>query len=136
MPFEILTELLPRETASLATAIQPLAEEAVDRPLEAAEGAAIVGHSKVVEVPTHFTPHRVPEVREFPRVALLAKPAIEIYQCATESLLRGFTLQPCLPGPALPPVMGKAEKVKAWQRRHWFSVMGTFSPFEIITYAS
>src|SRR5206468_2497346 len=89
MPFEILTETLPRETASLAAAIQPLEEEAVDRPLKAAQGAAVIGHSKVVEVPTHFTPHRVPEVREFPRVALLAKPAIELYQRTTESLLRG-----------------------------------------------
>jgi hypothetical protein len=41
MPFEILTETLPRETASLATAIQPLEEEAVDRSLKAAQGAAI-----------------------------------------------------------------------------------------------
>jgi hypothetical protein len=116
MPFEILTETLPRETASLATAIQPLEEEAVDRSLKAAQGAAIVGHPKVVEVSTHFTPYRVPEVREFPRVALLVKPAIELHQGASQSLLRGFALQPCLPCPALPPVMGKAEKVKTWQR--------------------
>jgi hypothetical protein len=116
MPCDIPTKTLPRETASLAPAIQPLEEETVDRSRKAAQGAAVVGHPKIVEVSTHFTPHRVPEVREFPRIALLAEPAIEFHQRATESLLRGFALQPCLPGPALSPVMGKAEEVKAWPR--------------------
>ena len=115
VPCHIPTETLPRETASLAAAIQPLEEEAMDRSLKAAQGAAVVGHSEVVEVSTHFTPDRVPEVGEFPRVALLAKPAIELHQRATESLLRGFALQPCFPCPAPAPVMGKAEKVKGWQ---------------------
>jgi hypothetical protein len=88
----------------------------VNRSLKAAQGAAVVGHSKVVEVSSHFTPHRMPEVREFPRVTLLAKPAIEFHQGAAQSLLRGFALQPCLLCSALSPVMGKAEKVKTWQR--------------------
>jgi hypothetical protein len=92
MPFQILTETPPRETASLAPAIQPLEEETVDRSLKAAQGAAVVGHPKIVEVSTHFPPHRVPEVREFPRIALLAEPAIELHQGATQSLLRGFAL--------------------------------------------
>jgi hypothetical protein len=68
----------------------------MDRSLKAAEGAAIVSHPKVVEVPTHFTPHRVPEVGECPRVAFLAKPAIQLHQGTPQTLFRGFALQPCL----------------------------------------
>jgi hypothetical protein len=59
--------------------MQPLEEETVDRSLKAVQGAAVVSHSKIVEVSTHFPPHRVPEVREFPRIALLAEPAIELH---------------------------------------------------------
>ena len=58
----------------------------MDRPLKAIEGAAIVGHPKIVEVPTHFAPHCVPEVRECARVALLAEPAIELHQGTPQSL--------------------------------------------------
>src|SRR5215470_10367358 len=87
MPFAILTELLPRETASLAPAIQPLEEETVDRSLKAAQGAAVVGHPTIIEVSTHFPPRRVPEVRELLRIAFLVKPAIELHRGATQSLL-------------------------------------------------
>ena len=89
VPGEIPAEMLPRETTALAPAIQPLEEQAVDRPLKAGEGATIVGHPKVVEVPTHFTPHRVPEVGECARIALLAEPAIELHQGASQTLLQG-----------------------------------------------
>jgi hypothetical protein len=116
MPGEIPAEPLPRETTALAPAIQPLAEQAVDHPLNAGEGAAMVGHPKVVEVPTPFTPQRVPEVGECARMALLAEPAIALHPGASQALLRGFPLQPCLLCPALAPVMGKAEKVTGWHR--------------------
>ena len=83
MPSDIPTETFPRETTALATAIQPLEEQAVDRPLKAGEGTTIVGHPKVVEVPTHFTPYCVPEVGEGARVALLAEPPSDLHQGAT-----------------------------------------------------
>src|SRR5215471_2665554 len=92
MPGEIPTETLPRETTALATAIEPLEEQAVDRPLKAGEGAALVGHPKVVEVPTHFTPYCEPEVGEGMRVALLAEPACDLHHGATQALLRGLAL--------------------------------------------
>ena len=92
MPGEIPAETLPRETMALATTIQPLAEQAVDRPLKAGEGATIVGHPTVVAVPTHFTPYGVPEVGEGMRVALLAEPACDRHQGATQALLRGLAL--------------------------------------------
>ena len=115
MPCHVPAKMLPRETASLATAIQPLEQEFMYRPFKAIQGAAIVGHPKVVEVATHFTPYRVPEVGELPRVTLLAKPAIELHQGTPQSLLRGCALQPCLSCAAPAPVVGEAEKVKGQQ---------------------
>jgi hypothetical protein len=85
MSCAILTEALPRATAALAPAMQPRAEETVDRSLQAVQGAAVVSHSTRVEVSTPFPPHRVPEVREFPRMALSAEPALELHQGATHA---------------------------------------------------
>jgi hypothetical protein len=88
----------------------------MDRSLKAAQGAALVSHPTGVAVPAHFTPHRVPEVGECPRVALLAKPAVQLHQGPPQTLFRGFALQPCLPCSALPPIAREAEKVKSWHR--------------------
>ena len=74
-------------------------------PLKAGEGTTIVGHPKVIEVPAHFAPHRLPEVGECARVTLLAKPAIDLHQGASQSLLRGLALQPYLACPGPSPVM-------------------------------
>src|SRR5262249_43131446 len=60
-------------------------------------------------------PHRVPEVGECARVALLAEPAIDLHQGTPQSLLRGLALQPCLACAAPALVVGEAEKVEGWQ---------------------
>src|SRR5262249_49783116 len=110
------TEPLPRATAALAAAMQPRAQQAMDRPLKALERAPSVGHPTVVAVPMPFPPDRLPEGRECPCVALLTEPALALHQRATASLLRIFPLPPCLPRPALSPGRGQAEKAQGWQR--------------------
>ena len=96
-------ETLPRETAPLAAAVQPLEEESVHRVFKARERAAVVGHAKVVEVTTHLARHCLPEVGERLHIAFLTEPAIDLHQSASQSLLRGLALQPYLacPGPSL-----------------------------------
>ena len=65
-------EALPRKTAPLAAAVQPLEEESVHRMFKARERATVVGHSKVVEVAAHLARQILPEVGELPGIVLLA----------------------------------------------------------------
>ena len=106
-------ETLPRATAPLAAAVQPLEEESVHRMFEARARAAVIGHAKVVEVTAHLTRQCLPEVGEGLRIAGLTEPTIDLHQSASQSLLRGLALEPYLACPGPSPVMGKAEEVKA-----------------------
>jgi hypothetical protein len=54
MPRLIPTEALPRETAPLTAAIQPLEQQPSHRMLKAVQCTAVVGDAKVVEVPAHL----------------------------------------------------------------------------------
>jgi hypothetical protein len=105
MPTTVPPEALPRETAPLAAAVQPLEQESVHRMFEAIERAAVVGHSKVVKVAAHLARQCLPKVGEGLRIAYLAEPAIDLHQGASQSLLRGLALQPYLACPGPSPVM-------------------------------
>ena len=111
----IAPETFPREAAPLAAMIEPFEQEFVDRPFKAVQGAAVVGHPKVVEVAAHLPRDRLPEVGEFTRMALLAKPLGEVSQGAAQPFLRGLTLDTHQPIAAPTPVMGEAKVV----HRRW-----------------
>src|SRR5262245_11539547 len=83
----IAPEAFPRETAPLAATIQPFEQAGMDGLFETVEGAAVVRHSKVLEVASHLPRDRLPEVREGPRIALLAEPLREVLQSAAQPLL-------------------------------------------------
>jgi len=107
----IAPEAFPRETAPLAATIQPFEQEGMDGLFETVEGAAVVRHSKVIEVASHLPHDRLPEVREGPCIALLVEPLREVLQSAAQPLLGGLALQAHQPIPASPPVMREAEVV-------------------------
>jgi hypothetical protein len=77
MSLGVATKTLPSETAALASAIEPLEYQPMHSPLKAVQGRAVVGHPKVVEVPSHLATHRSPKVGEFAGVTLLAEPVID-----------------------------------------------------------
>src|SRR5262249_41291002 len=112
MPRLIPTETLPRETAPLTAAIQPLKQPLAHRMLKAVQCTAVVCDPKVVEVPAHLAPHGLPELGELPLVPFLAQPLVDGDDCPPQTLLRGLTLQPHLPPATQPPIMGQAEEVK------------------------
>jgi hypothetical protein len=77
---------------------------------KARERATVVGHSKIVEAAAHLARHGLLEVGERLRVVLLTEPAIDRHQSASQSLLRGRALEPCLACPGPSPVVGKTQK--------------------------
>jgi hypothetical protein len=72
MPCSIAAKALPREAAPLTPAIEPLEQAVLHRLFKAVQGAAVVGHPKVVEVATHLARQGLPEVGELPGIVLLA----------------------------------------------------------------
>src|SRR5918997_1956125 len=93
MPGFVPAKALPRETASLAAAIQPLEHQPPDRVIELPQGGAVVRHAEVIEMPPHLAGYRLPEVGQRTLVALLTQPLVDGYQGAAQSLLRGLALQ-------------------------------------------
>ena len=82
MPGFIPAKALPRETASLAAAIQPLEHQPPDRMVKLPQGGAVVRHAEVVEMPTHLAVHRLSEVGQRTLVALLTQPLVDGHEGA------------------------------------------------------
>jgi hypothetical protein len=82
MPGFVPAKALPRETASLAAAIQPLEHQPPDRVVNLPQGEVVVRHAEVVDMPTHLAGNRPPEVGQRTLVALLTQLLVDGYQGA------------------------------------------------------
>jgi hypothetical protein len=103
---------LPRETAPLAAAIQPIEGQLPDGVVKARRGPAVVRHAKVVEVAAHLARDCLPEVGQLVRMALLAQPLVHGHQGSAQPLLRGLALYSRQPSAADFPVVGEAEEIQ------------------------
>jgi hypothetical protein len=68
MSLGIATEALPGETASLASAIEPLEHQPLHGPRKAVQRMAVVGHADIIEVTPYLGPVRTklsPAAMEF-----------------------------------------------------------------------
>ena len=117
--FEQIAEALPRETAALTAAIEPLPQSAHGLVEELFQSAAVARNPIVVVVPTELERQQGEQFFER-HVAALPAPRGEVGQGVAKLLAGGPPLQMRLTGAVLSPGELKPEKVKP--RCAWLAV--------------